>query len=235
MLAPDFESDGFAIVPGVLAPEAVDALARAIDEAGEGPAVLRREGALYGMRDALRGLPEIRELARSEPLLGLVRPVLGPGAFAVRALLFDKTPGANWGVPWHQDLTVAVKARIDAAGFGPWTIKAGIDHVRPPVSVLERMVTLRVHLDDCGPDRGPLRVLPGSHRGGLLGAEGTHRRLERDRPASCLVGRGGVVMIRPLLLHASSPAESPRRRRVVHLEYAADPLPVGLAWFEPAA
>ena len=97
------------------------------------------------------------------------------------------------------------------------------------------MVTLRVHLDACGAERGPLRVLPGSHRDGLLGAEGTHRHLERDRPVSCLVDRGGVVMIRPLLLHASSPAESPHRRRVVHLEYAADPLPGGLAWFEPAA
>src|SRR5207245_3658572 len=105
----------------------------------------------------------------------------------------------------------------------------------PPVAVLERMTTLRVHLDDCGPDRGPLRVLPGSHRDGLLGAEATRLRLGRDRPVTCLVGRGGVVMIRPLLLHASSPAESPRRRRVVHLEYAADPLPHGLDWFEPAA
>jgi ectoine hydroxylase-related dioxygenase (phytanoyl-CoA dioxygenase family) len=226
---------GFAVVPGVLAPEMVDALTRAIETAGEGPAVLRREGTLYGMRDALRGIAEVRDLARSEPLLDLVRPVLGPAAFAVRALLFDKTPGANWGVPWHQDLTIAVKARSSVPGFGPWTVKAGIPHVRPPVEVLERMVTLRVHLDDCDASRGPLRVLPGSHRDGLLGAEGTRRHLERGAPVECLVGRGGVVLIRPLILHASSPAETPGRRRVVHLEYAADQLPGGLDWFEPAA
>ncbi len=239
MIAPpsarDFEASGFAVVPDVIAPGEIAALARAIDEAGEGPAVLRREGTLYGMRDALRGLREVRDLGRSEALLALVRPVLGPGAFAVRALLFDKTPEANWGVPWHQDLTIAVRHRVDAPGFGPWTIKAGIPHVRPPVAVLERMVTLRVHLDDCEVGQGPLRVLPGSHRDGILGAEATRRLLERDPPVSCLIGRGGVVMIRPLLLHASSPAESPRRRRVVHLEYAADPLPEGLDWFEPAA
>lgn len=235
MTPPDFDALGFAVVPEVVTPGAVASLARAIDAAGEGPAVLRREGALYGMRDALRGLPEVRDLARSEALLGLVRPVLGPGAFAVRALLFDKTPEANWGVPWHQDLTIAVRRRVDTPGFGPWTVKAGIDHVRPPIATLERMVTLRVHLDDCGPEHGPLRVLPGSHRDGLLGAGATRALLERGRPVSCLVGRGGVVMIRPLLLHASSPAESPRRRRVVHLEYAADPLPGGLDWFEPAA
>jgi hypothetical protein len=235
LAARDLEARGFAIVPGVVEAGKVAALAHAIDKAGEGPAVLRREGALYGMRDALRGVPDIRDLAQSEALLGLVRPVLGPGAFAVRALLFDRTPEANWGVPWHQDLTIAVRHRGDAPGFGPWTVKAGIPHVRPPVAVLERMVTLRVHLDDCEAGQGPLRVLPGSHRDGILGAEATRRLLERNRPVSCLVGRGGVVVIRPLLLHASSPAESPRRRRVVHLEYAADPLPEGLDWFEPAA
>jgi hypothetical protein len=233
--ARDFEARGFAVVPDVIATGEIAALSRAIDAAGEGPAVLRREGALYGMRDALRGLHEVRSLGRSEALLGLVRPVLGPGAFAVRALLFDKTPEANWGVPWHQDLTIAVRQRVDAPGFGPWTVKAGIPHVRPPVAVLERMVTLRVHLDNCDADQGPLRVLPGSHRDGILGAEMTRHLLEGDRPVSCLVGRGGVLMIRPLLLHASSPAESPRRRRVIHLEYAADPLPEGLDWFEPAA
>ncbi|HEY2156776.1 MAG TPA: phytanoyl-CoA dioxygenase family protein, partial [Isosphaeraceae bacterium] len=150
--ARNFEARGFTVVPDVIPTEEIAALARAIDVAGEGPAVLRREGTLYGMRDALRGVPEFRELARSEALLGLVRPVLGLRAFVVRALLFDKTPEANWGVPWHQDLTIAVRHRVDASGFGPWTVKAGIPHVRPPVAVLERMVTLRVHLDDCEAD-----------------------------------------------------------------------------------
>jgi ectoine hydroxylase-related dioxygenase (phytanoyl-CoA dioxygenase family) len=117
-------------------------------------------------------------------------------------------------------------------GFGPWTRKAGIPHVRPPVGVLERMVTLRVHLDDCGPGQGPLRVLPGSHREGRLTAEATRDRLDRFPAVDCTVPGGGVVMIRPLLLHASSAATEPRRRRVIHLEYAIDALPGGVEWFE---
>jgi ectoine hydroxylase-related dioxygenase (phytanoyl-CoA dioxygenase family) len=215
--ATDFDLAGYSVVADVVSPETIEALDLAIDRAGDGEAILRREGTLYGMRDAFREVPEVARLARSERLLDLLCPILGAGAFPVRALLFDKTPGANWGVPWHQDLTIAVKARVETPGFGPWTVKAGIDHVRPPVSVLERMVTIRVHLDDSDGERGPLRVLPGSHRDGRLGAEET---------------RGGVVMIRPLLLHASSPADSPTRRRVVHLEYAAEPLTGGLEWFE---
>jgi hypothetical protein len=224
--------DGFAVVPGVLTPEAVDALTEAVGRAGTGDAPLRRAEEVYGMRDLLRAIPEVRRLAGSAALRNLVEPVLGPGAFAVRGLLFDKTEGANWGVPWHQDLTIAVLRRVAAVGFGPWTVKAGITHVRPPIEVLEAMLTLRVHLDDCGPGRGPLRVLPGSHRGGRLDAEATRARLGAGPAQDCLVPRGGVVMIRPLLLHASSPATEPRRRRVIHLEYAVAPLPGGVEWFE---
>jgi ectoine hydroxylase-related dioxygenase (phytanoyl-CoA dioxygenase family) len=230
--ATDFDRLGFAILPNILATDLIESLGRAIDEAGDGQAILRREGTLYGMRDALRSLPEIRELANSAELLDLVRPVLGSDAFAVRGLLFDKTPGANWGVPWHQDLTIAVKERVEVVGFGPWTVKAGVTHVRPPVEVLEGMVTLRVHLDSCDALSGPLRVLPASHSLGRLGAEATRIRLERDAAVECLVEAGGVVMMRPLLLHASSAAISPSRRRVIHLEYAAAPLPGGLEWFE---
>jgi ectoine hydroxylase-related dioxygenase (phytanoyl-CoA dioxygenase family) len=165
-------------------------------------------------------------------LLDLVEPVLGPGSFAVRGLLFDKTEGANWGVPWHQDLTIAVRRRVESPGYGPWTVKAGITHVRPPIGVLEGMLTLRVHLDDCGRGRGPLRVVPGSHREGRLDVESTRGRLEAGPVVDCLVDRGGVVIMRPLILHASSAATEPRRRRVLHLEYAAGPLPGGVEWFE---
>jgi ectoine hydroxylase-related dioxygenase (phytanoyl-CoA dioxygenase family) len=224
--------DGFAVVPGVVAPSAVDSLALAIEGAGPVDSALRRDDEIYGMRDLLRAVPEVRRLAASPGLLALAGAALGPGAFAVRGLLFDKTPGANWSVPWHQDLTIAVRKRVEAPGFGPWTVKAGIPHVRPPVGVLERMITLRVHLDDCGSGHGPLRVLPGSHREGRLSAEATRGWLERVEAVDCLLPRGGVVMIRPLLLHASSAATEPRRRRVVHLEYAVDALPGGVEWFE---
>ena len=230
--AESVRSAGFAVVPGVLGPESVDDLVAAVDRAGPLDAVLRREGDVYGMRDLLRAIPEVRALAGSPELLDLAESVLGPGAFAVRGLLFDKSPGANWGVAWHQDLTISVRERVEAAGFSPWTIKNGIPHVRPPVAVLEGMLTIRVHLDDCGESRGPLRVLPGSHLGGRLGAEETRGWLERVAAVDCLVPRGGVILMRPLILHASSAALEPARRRVIHLEYAATALPGGVAWFE---
>lgn len=226
------DRDGFAIVSDVVEPAVVADLVAAIDAIPPGAAALERGGSVYAMRNVLSALPGTRVLAESAALGRLVRAVLGPGAFVVRGLLFDKSPETNWLVPWHQDLTIAVKQRTDAPGYGPWTVKGGIPHVQPPAAVLERMLTVRVHLDDSDPARGPLRVLPGSHTGGRLGVEATRQWLAQTEPRPCLVPRGGVLLMRPLLLHASSPADSPGHRRVVHLEYAAGPLPGGVEWFE---
>jgi hypothetical protein len=85
-------------------------------------------------------------------------------AFAVPATLFDKTADANWLVPWHQDLTICVKKKVDVPGYGPWTIKAGVPHVQPPVAILDRRLAVRIHLDNCSERNGALRVLPGTHR-----------------------------------------------------------------------
>jgi hypothetical protein len=149
-------------------------------------------------------------------------------------LFFDKTLSTNWNLPWHQDLTIAVRTRRDVDGFGPWTRKAGIPHVHAPAELLERMVTLRLHLDDCGPQSGPMRVLPGSHTVGKLnpGAVASWSARAGELAVDCIVPAGGVVVMRPLLLHASASGTSEGHRRVIHLEYAAEPLPDGLEWYE---
>lgn len=150
----------------------------------------------------------------------------------MRAILFDKNPQANWKVPWHQDTTIAVRERVDEPGFGPWSVKAGVVHVQPPVHVLERMITLRIHLDDCDVDNGPLLVLPGSHAHGILSDEEIERWRAGTAPVACTGSRGSMVIMRPLLLHASSAAAAPRRRRILHLELAGDDLPGRLRWHD---
>ncbi|HXI53928.1 MAG TPA: phytanoyl-CoA dioxygenase family protein [Candidatus Saccharimonadales bacterium] len=131
-------------------------------------------------------------------------------------------------------LSIAVAERREAPGFRGWSVKQGVLHVQPPADILERMLTLRLHLDDCGPHNGPLRVLGGSHRHGRLSDEAIETLCRKGAEVACLVRAGGVLLMRPLLLHASSRAERPGRRRVLHLEYAASPLPHGLRWFEEA-
>jgi len=217
-----FRRTGFAVVEGVLEPEFVDRLTSALASA-VGP-----EG--YAKRNLLTAVPLVMELARSDSLLNLVEPFLGPGAFPVKGILFDKTPGANWKVAWHQDTMISVRERRDTPGFGPWSVKEGVVHVQPPGLILSDLLTVRVHLDDCGPENGPLRVMPGSHTCGVLGAEAIDGWRETHQAVVCTVARGGVLLMRPLTLHASSAAETPGHRRVVHLEYAAAGLPNGLHW-----
>ncbi len=227
-----FERDGFTIVEGLVALPVVEALIEGLAALPATGAAVERAGQVYASRNLLRDVPAVRGLADSLALRSVVDKVLGPNAFAVRGLLFDKTPEVNWMVPWHQDLSIAVKGRVDAPGFGPWTVKTGVPHVQPPVEVLENMVTVRVHLDECGPDAGPLRVVPGSHRDGRIGAGSTRDWLERVPAVACPVTRGGGLVMRPLILHASSASDVPGHRRVIHLEYAAAPLPSGVEWFE---
>jgi hypothetical protein len=221
------DADGFLPLRGVLGPA---------DLAGLLPALEDRIGAgSAGTRAGIAGIPGILEALRSDPVRDAFDRLGFDGAFPTRLILFDKSPKANWGVPWHQDLAIQVRRRVEVAGFTGWSTKQGIPHVLPPVAVLEEMVTLRIALDACGPDDGPLRVLPGTHRCGRLDAATIVRLGRSVEPVDCTARAGDAVLMRPLLLHASSPARVPTRRRVLHVEWALRPLPGGLEWdsFEP--
>jgi hypothetical protein len=223
-----FTEAGYFIVDDVLSDVDIKRLRSAIAGLPAGEEVLRRRG-VYGVRNLLVICPQVRELASDERIRRLVAPILGDGAFAVRAVFFDKLPGANWSLFWHQDNVIAVNRRLDLPDFTGWSNKAGVWQVQPPAEILSRMVALRVHLDDCGPANGPLRVLPGSHRYGWLDDE-LDAWKARVPEVVCLARAGGVVGICPLILHASAAAEAPGHRRVIHLEYANEKLPDGLDW-----
>ncbi len=223
-----FHRDGFAVIAGVLPLQETERLRSSLSAAGT--PVHRRNGAVFGARNLL-AVTAVRQLSTSQRFHNLVAPIIGRSARPVRALFFDKTPDANWPVLWHQDRTIAVSDRQNLDGWGPWTRKAGIVHVEPPEGILRSMVTLRLHLDDCGPDNGPLRVLPGSHRFGRLSRDRIEMLKRDGKEIACIGPAGSAVVIRPLLLHASSAAHHPAHRRVLHLEYApADVLPQPLAW-----
>ncbi|HEV3023144.1 MAG TPA: phytanoyl-CoA dioxygenase family protein [Pirellulales bacterium] len=220
--------EGYAMVPDALGQAELDRLDSAIDTlapAGD-------DGIQGGMRDLFTLLPASRELAAHPAIWCWPSAVLGPKCFAVRAILFDKRPEANWKVAWHQDLTIAVRKRLDVPGFGPWSRKAGIPHVQPPTEILERMLAVRVHLDPCGYDNGRLRVLPGSHLHGKLTPSAIDDWKAGTAAVELPCPAGGLLVMRPLLVHASSAAERPGRRRVIHFEFAADHLPNCLEWRE---
>ena len=151
----------------------------------------------------------------------------------VRAILFDKTPDANWKVAWHQDLTIAVQEKHDLLDHGPWSLKDGVVHVQPPMPLLESMITLRLHLDDTPADNGALKVLPGSHRHGRLDAKAIAALRNSTSEHVCEARAGDILLMKPLILHASSASSNPGHRRVVHVEYAPpNLLHPSLSWAE---
>lgn len=224
------ESDGFTVMSGVVSDEALTQVRSGCDCARAGDAVRTRRGRTFAIRNALSVLPEARKLATLRSITDLAAAYLPGKPQITRAILFDKNSDANWTVAWHQDVTIAVPERCNMPGFGPWSVKAGVVHVQPPAAILERMITLRIALDDCDTANGPLLVLPGTHNRGFLN-ETTIEALRTGTSAvASTCASGDVVVMRPLLLHASAPASLPRRRRVLHLEFAGEDLPGELEW-----
>ena len=219
---PNIEQLGFSFAHGVLS---ADEMRELISLLGPVSSAGRR---------GLLALPAIAELARSARVLELVRPHLPSEPFPVRVIYFDKSPEMNWLVPWHQDLTLALRARAEVPGFGPWSVKDGIPHVQPPIELLQQMLTVRLHLDDADENNGALRVLPGSHRFGRLDAAQIQALRDEHADFLCAASAGDALLMRPLLLHASSRSNSDRHRRILHIEYASFALPSGLEWNEAA-
>jgi ectoine hydroxylase-related dioxygenase (phytanoyl-CoA dioxygenase family) len=221
-----FTEDGVDIFREVLTAADCDALIEAIAAV---PASRSRRAA--GLRNLLQDCPAVAALALHQDIRGLLEARLQREVFPVRALFFDKTETANWSMPWHQDTVIAVAEKIETPGFGPWSSKAGVVHVQPPREILEDMAAIRLHLDDCDAGNGALKISPGSHLHGIL-SDAEIDRWKQNGVTVCEVPKGGALLMRPLVLHASSAATQPRHRRVIHIEYASGNLPNGLRWFE---
>ena len=183
------QEQGFAIMPAILEPNDVDGL---LDEFSRVDLPRSRAGVRHAMR-----LPAVAKVARSEPLLRIAQEVLGGEAFPFRATLFDKSPTANWLVAWHQDTALPLRERRETPGWGPWSLKDGVNYAHAPASALSQVLALRVHLDDSTAENRPLRVLPETHTLGVLTDETLHDLSTKADPVDCLTLRGGVLAMRP--------------------------------------
>jgi ectoine hydroxylase-related dioxygenase (phytanoyl-CoA dioxygenase family) len=212
---------GFAVFPGVVSRSEIACLLGGLESNG-----LSRSRA--GFRHAMRN-DAVAAFAHDSRLVSLAAEILGPTPIPFRATLFDKSPTSNWLVVWHQDTALPIRERRDVAGWGPWSTKDGIAYAHAPSSALENVVALRLHLDDSTEDNGPLRVLPGTHSHGVLEDHAIHQLASKITPVDCLVPLGGIIAMKPLIVHASSKSRSPQPRRVLHIEYASSlDLPDGL-------
>ena len=215
------ERDGYAIIPNVITLEEIQKLACDLEGSN-----LPRSRA--GIRHLLSH-PAVAQVANDQRMLGIAQQVLGESAFPFKATLFDKSPDANWLIVWHQDTALPLREKHEIAGWGSWSLKDGITYAHAPASALEQVIALRLHLDDSTEENGPLRVVPGTHNKGVLTDQAVEELVARNSGISCVVEKGGVIIMKPLIIHASSKSQSESPRRVIHIEYAApDALPHSL-------
>jgi ectoine hydroxylase-related dioxygenase (phytanoyl-CoA dioxygenase family) len=204
--------EGCGLIPDVFAPSEIQSLLSRLDEEG-----LPRTRA--GVRHAMRS-PTVAKIANDPRMLDIARKILGIEAIPFRATLFEKLPDSNWLVAWHQDTALPLRTRVEAMGWGPWSIKDGVNYSHAPAKALERVVALRLHLDHSNLDNGPLRILPGTHTEGVLTDDEILSFATRRASVDCLMPKGGVIAMRPLVIHASSKSQNDKPRRVLHIEFA---------------
>jgi ectoine hydroxylase-related dioxygenase (phytanoyl-CoA dioxygenase family) len=203
---------GFRIVEDVLSYEECDSLLESLSN----PKVKRgRAGARH-----LLAVPQVASLASDPRLLDIAQQAFGSQAFPYRATLFEKSGRANWLVVWHQDTALPLKDKFNAHDWGPWSEKDGIVYAHAPAWALSQVVALRIHLDSCTNENGPLRVVPHSHTLGVLTDHAIAETVKEHGFIECNIGRGGVLVMRPLLIHSSSKTRANASRRVLHIEYA---------------
>ena len=206
----DLEAAGYALADLVLADHQCDHIARAL------PAVQAGRG---GVRNLIVH-PTVVRLLVHETFGRYLWSVIGREMVAVKATLFDKSSANNWRVQWHQDRVIAVKERMNVQGYGPWSTKSGSLHVEPPGEVLAQMLAVRIHLDLSGSENGPLRVIPGSHSLGKLAEPQIAAAVAAQDMVEVYAPQGAMILMRPLIVHSSSPARQEAHRRVLHVEFA---------------
>lgn len=215
-----FAAQGFALIAPVLSAAECDAVAATLADGLKGS---------IGTRCLLsqQWCGDLAAHIRQQPALATLIP---RDYVAVQCTFFEKSPANNWLVPIHQDLSIPVAQRVEHPGVTGWSEKEDALYVQAPLDVLQQLVAVRVHLDDCGVDDGPLRVVPGSHLRGTLTPDEAIALRQAGTEAVCAAPLGSALVMRPLLLHASSKARGQSQRRVLHFLFGPARLPLGLQW-----
>lgn len=226
-----YQNAGYEILAGVFTFEEVGLMAGKLREFSEQDNPLfRRSEDLFAIRQFLKQFPELLPIVFNHRLKQIIQERFGDDYFVVKSIYFDKPGASNWFVAYHQDLTISVDRKADIPGYGPWTVKHEQFAVQPPLPILQDNFTIRIHLDDTDEQNGALKVIPGSHLKEIYRPETIDWTKEQE--ISCNVPTGGIMLMSPLLMHASGRTTNQRQRRVLHIEFSRAELAAGLNWAE---
>jgi ectoine hydroxylase-related dioxygenase (phytanoyl-CoA dioxygenase family) len=223
-------SEGFSIIDDIFTQQEIDQLLSVISKADTNNTTFRKTNDLFAIRQFLKEIPDAVNIIFNDKLRLVISKMFGNDFFAVKSIYFDKPEQSNWFVSYHRDLTISVENKYETEGFTSWTVKQNQFAVQPPISILENNFTIRIHLDDTDDQNGALRIIPKSHLKGIVRQDKVEENTESEM--ICPVKKGGIMIMKPLLLHASNRTTNDKKRRVVHIEFSNQKLPGKLNWSE---
>lgn len=222
-------NDGFTVIDQVFSFAEITSITNLIENADNSGSLFRKTTDVFAIRQVLKEVPQLNQIVFNNKIREIIDELFGDDYFVVKSIYFDKPGNSNWFVAYHQDLTISVDCKENIEGFGPWTVKQNQFAVQPPVEILQNNFAIRIHLDNTDENNGALKVIPGSHQ--------SINRPElidwtKEQEIICNVNAGGIMVMKPLLLHASNRTTNDKKRRVLHIEFSAVKLPACLKWSE---
>lgn len=226
----DITNLGFTIIENIFSENDVNEIISLIENADASKINFRKSTDLFAIRQFLKEIPKVKNVIFNDKLKEVIHRLFGEKYFIVKSIYFDKPESSNWYVSYHQDLTISVDHKIDADDFKFWTLKQKQFSVQPPLQILKNIYTVRIHLDDTDIHNGALRVIENSHSKEIFRPEFIDWKVEKERV--CNVKKGGIMIMKPLILHSSNRTTNDKRRRVIHIEFSDAELPYNLNWAE---
>lgn len=224
------QENGFTVINNIFSDKEIERISEVIQNIDTSKETFRKSEDLFAIRQFLKEVPNVKDLIFNKNLKKIIKEIFDDNYFVVKSIYFDKPEKSNWYVAYHQDLTISVDKKIDLENFGPWTTKQNQFAVQPPLDILENIFTIRIHLDETDENNGALKVVPKSHAKGIYRPETIDWNVETEN--ICNVEKGGIMIMKPLLLHGSNRTTNGKKRRVIHIEFSNKELPEVLNWSE---
>ena len=194
-------------------------------------AAIKKYSSNFSVRQLVKKVPQVLAIILKNPsFTELFQTICGTDYFLSKAIYFNKQNRSNWFVGYHQDISIGVEKKIIANGYAHWTRKKDLLGVIPPVTILESIVTFRIHLDNVNDNNGALKIIEKSHQKGIIRIDENFDPSPFGREVICNARQGQVMLMKPLLLHASDRLISKSDRRIIHLEFCNKDIPMG--WSE---
>ena len=226
----EISEKGFTIINDIFSEKEISQIIDVIDSIDTSKETFRKSEDLFAIRQFLKEVPESHQFIFNDNIRKIINEIFGNNYFVVKSIYFDKPEKSNWYVSYHQDLTISVDKKLDLKGFGPWTTKQNQFAVQPPIDYLKNIFTIRIHLDDTDENNGALKVVPNSDSKEIYRPETIDWNVETEE--ICSVNKGGIMIMKPLILHGSNRTTNNQKRRVIHIEFSDMELPEEINWSE---